>query len=365
MSFDPDLRACFPAPAREGGTVTALPASPAQMDGSLSSRLFVAGSVLRGAGESGGSSLGSRDVPSVRTAGGSSGAPDTDLPEIGAILDKYRIEQLIGTGGFAAVYRATHLMLQMPVAIKLLRPKVIRKRPGLAALLCEEARYAARINHPNVVRVFDVAHSGAITYVVMEFIEGQSLAEAIAAQGALPVASVLRVGRDVASGLKAGLEQGLIHRDVKPANVLLTRSGEAKLVDLGLAHPKGDAHPAPPGGRTKSASIVGTPGYMAPEQAEDPENVDFRADLYALGVTLYHMAVGRPPFPLKEPLQTIVRRQSEPVRPPELIVPGFPGEVSSLILWLLERRPEHRPGSYEIALDAFQKALEALPKSTR
>src|SRR5262245_51226892 len=127
----------------------------------------------------------------------------------GAILDKYRIEELLGIGGFAVVYRATHLLLRVPVALKLLRGDVVAPRPNLAAQLLQEARFAARINHPTVVKVHDVTHTEHITYIVMEFIQGTSLARFIDERSHLAPSMVARIGLDVAGGLAAGLAQGL------------------------------------------------------------------------------------------------------------------------------------------------------------
>lgn len=289
---------------------------------------------------------------------------DVDLPPPGAIIDKYRLEELVGKGGFAAVYRATHLLLNVPVAIKLLRPKAMKKHVGLAALLCEEARFAARIDHPNVVRIQDVTHTPAITYIVMEFLEGGTLEQLIRAQGRLPPTRVLQVGLDVTAGLKAGLAQGLIHRDIKPSNILFSRSGVTKIVDLGLAQSNSSVEEptllVPGEEAPKRFSIVGTPAYMAPEQGIRPGRVDFRADIYALGVTLYHAGVGRPPFPIDKPDRAMQLHRTEPVTPPENIVPTFPLPVSKLLLWMLEKSPDMRPASYEALQTAMEEALADL-----
>lgn len=284
--------------------------------------------------------------------------PDSDLPAAGAILDKYRLEERVGCGAFAAVYRATHLLLGMPVAIKLLRPSAVRRVAGLAEMLCEEARFAARIQHPNVVRIFDVTHSPTITYVVMELIEGSSLSRVIAAEGALSQRALVRVGLEVAAGLKAALAQRLIHRDVKPSNILLARGREAKLVDLGLALPLGGKGPA---ARLSQLSVVGTPGYMAPEQGLAPASVDFRADVYALGATLYHAAVGAPPFPLDDLERCLALHRSAQPPPPRALRPAIAPELSRLLLWMLAKDPAERPASYEELMSALEAVLARLP----
>lgn len=279
---------------------------------------------------------------------------DPDLPEIGAIIDKYRIEELVGVGGFAVVYRATHLLLHTPAAIKLLRPKVLKRRPELAPALCAEARFAARVSHPNVVRVIDVTHTPLITYIVSEFVDGGTLGEAINVSGRLPVAQVVRIGVDVSEGLAAGLQQGIIHRDIKPANILLTKGGQAKVADMGLAQmqrPEGHISVLETNG------LVGTPGYMAPEQSLNATKVDFRADMYALGVTLFHALIGSPPFPTSDRVRTLeLHRTAPPPRPSDLLR-GTPPALEAVLLKLLAKQPQDRYGSWE----ALIAALKAVP----
>jgi serine/threonine-protein kinase len=247
----------------------------------------------------------------------------------GTIVDKYRIEELLGVGGFAAVYRATHLLLRSTVALKLLRPDVVARRPSMAVQLLQEARFAARIEHRNVVRVFDVTHTPAITYIVMEFIRGPSLARLIAERGALPVGNVARIGLDTVDGLQAGLSQGLIHRDIKPPNILLDETGVARIVDLGLANPIHVRDEGP----LRDSTLIGTRGYMSPEQIADPRSVDFRSDIYALGVTLREAATGAPPAQS--------RRSDE--RSTAAVIPAG---LASIVTWMVAEDPEDRPSSY-------------------
>src|SRR4029078_8524071 len=180
----------------------------------------------------------------------------------GTIVDKYRIEELLGVGGFAAVYRATHLLLHSTVALKLLRRDVVTRRPNMAIQLLQEARFAARIEHRNVVRVFDVTHTPAITYIVMELIRGPSLARVIEGHGAMPAGRVAQIGIDTIDGLQAGLTQGLIHRDIKPPNILLDDGGDAPSVEHALANPIHDRDDGP----LRDSAVIGTRGYMSPEQ---------------------------------------------------------------------------------------------------
>lgn len=279
---------------------------------------------------------------------------ETDLPGVGAIVDKYRIEELLGTGGFAAVFRATHLLLHMPVALKLLRSKVVRKNPELADKLCEEARFAAKINHPNVVRVFDVTHTKNITYVVMEYIEGRTLSKTISEGGPIPAPLLVKVALDVALGLKAGLAQGLIHRDIKPANIMLPPDGAPKIVDLGLATPTTIDPSALDRARR---TVVGTRGYMAPEAVSQPEKVDFRADIYGLGVSMLHAATGKPPFSTERDRTSAKKARYEPLIWPANGLPNYPPALTELIRWMVDEDPAKRPPSYDALIERMRSVV--------
>jgi len=258
----------------------------------------------------------------------------------GTIVDKYRVEELLGVGGFAAVYRATHLLLHSTVALKLLRPDVVARRPNLAEQLLREARFAARIEHRNVARVFDVTHTTAITYIVMELIRGPSLARVIEDHGPLPVPRVVRIGLDTIDGLQAGLAQGLIHRDIKPPNILLGDDGIARIVDLGLANPIHDRDEGP----LRDSTLVGTRGYMSPEQVADPREVDFRSDIFSLGVTLREAATGEPP------------QQSR--RHGERRWPALPAALAPIITWMVAPDRDDRPSSYRELREALAAVSE-------
>jgi serine/threonine protein kinase len=255
------------------------------------------------------------------------------------------------------VYRATHLLLRRPVAIKLLRSKLAR-RADLGELLFDEARFVARIYHPNVVQVFDITQTDGLTYIVMEFIDGQPLRQMIRALGPLPERTVLSMAIDVIHGLSAGLEKGVIHRDIKPENVLISRSGVAKIVDLGLARST-SASVGP--STTRRAPVVGTHGYIAPEQAFSPETVDFRADMYSLGATLYHALTGVAPFPSADPERCLQLQIEASFTPPEAIVPGISPGVRRLVRMMLDGVPSNRPASYDILEKWIRRLYEESP----
>ncbi len=273
---------------------------------------------------------------------------EPELLPLGSVLEKYRLKSIIGIGGFAAVYRARHLLLETDVALKLLRPTVVRNRPQLPRLLCEEARLAARIRHPNVVRMLDVTHTDHLTYLVMEFIDGPDLAVMTRRRGRLPAKMVLKIVEHVVAGLEAGLRESVIHRDIKPSNILLTPSGVTKIVDFGLARGASDA----------SAKVVGTADYMSPEQIDRPAEVDFRSDLYSLGVTAYQALLGR--LPIVDAVAAADRPRAHAVVAPKAADASIPAPVSDLVMWLLERDPRARPGSYAALRDAIGTCRRAL-----
>jgi serine/threonine protein kinase len=283
--------------------------------------------------------------PSVaRPARSSSVARVAGVLRRGALVDKYQIEEVLGVGGFAVVYRAIHLLLRNSVAIKLLRQDVLIAQPTMRTYLLDEARLAARINHPNVVRIYDATHSEHLTYIVMEFIDGSSLSRRID-HGPLDVVSTLRMGLDIGAGLRAGLKQDLIHRDVKPANILISREGVAKLIDFGMAHEPYGAAPLASLGRPQ---VVGTRGYMAPEQSVDSTRVDFRADIYSLGVTLLEAAMG-------------TRR---PTSAPE-IAATLPTAFTDLVRWMRSPAPDMRPASYEVLINQMQHILKTVEAASQ
>ncbi len=267
-------------------------------------------------------------------ATGAESSADAERIPIGTIIDKYRLEELVGAGAFGMVFRATHLLLQTTVALKLLRRNVLRERPDLAWRLCEEARHAARIQHTNVVRVIDVTHTKEITYFVMEYLAGETLQRRVDDRGTLGASELARLTLDLALGLRAGLDHGVLHRDVKPANVILTTSGSAKIVDLGLAAETSTR----PGTGSRPVERAGTRGYMSPEVLARG-NGDFRSDMYSLGATLYFAVFGHPPG-------SSLRRSEFDAR--------VPPRLAELVTRLLSSDPHLRPESYDAVIDAAQ-----------
>jgi len=275
---------------------------------------------------------------------------EPELPALGQVVDNYRLERAIGIGGFGVLYKARHVTLDTTVAIKLMRPSVARERPTLPKLLREEARFAARIDHQNVVRVYDVTtNPSGLTYLVMEYVDGPDLSVMIKHRGALPPKMILKVIRQITAALAAGLRESLIHRDVKPSNILLTRHGVTKLTDFGLARSSHAADLSARGVR----GVVGTVGYMSPEQLDRPEDVDFRTDIYSLGVTAYQALTGRLPFSDANAEQCARSHRLDPIPP---LPSSVPTKIRELIAWMLHKERDRRPSTYE-EFEAFLDTL--------
>ncbi len=331
--LDVDLTGAFASDGTVGEEVQALP--PVPLPVVLADDLFASpvAAITPGSGTMAGPVTVNLDSSSIAEEQGT-------LPGIGDILDKYRIDAELGRGGFAVVYRATHLLMQTTVALKVLYPWMLSRHPDLAEQLCEEAKFTSLVDHQNVVRVQDVTSSREATFIVMEFIDGPSLARVIARKP-MTCANVIKIGIHIANGLKAAQTQGLIHRDIKPGNILLARTGHPKIVDFGLARRHGKDV------TESDRRIAGTPAYLAPEQARDPVGTDFRADIYALGATLYHAAVGRPPFLGSDPIALINDHLHQVPPHPAMEVEDFDPGLAELLLMMLEKDPARRPSSYD------------------
>jgi len=219
----------------------------------------------------------------LRMQGRSGGGPQ---------LPGYEIEEKLGEGGMGAVSRGKQVSLDRIVAIKLLAPRLVAE-PGYVDRFMREARAAGALNHQNIVRAIDVGHAGKIYYFVMEFIDGETTNDWLKREGPFSEQRAIAVALDVARALEHAAEASMVHRDVKPDNIMLGRDGSVKLCDLGLARGVG---PESSVTQSSAGEIVGTPNYVSPEQAKGLDSVDTRSDLYSLGATLYHLVTGQLPF---------------------------------------------------------------------
>ncbi|MFO0932765.1 MAG: serine/threonine-protein kinase [Planctomycetota bacterium] len=238
----------------------------------------------------------------------------------------YRLLEVLGRGAMGTVYRALHLGLNREVAVKILRPDLAGDRTQVERLKAEAAMLAS-LDHPNIVRALDAGESNGFPYVVMELVEGETLRDRLRREGRLPEDEALRITRGLADALERARRMGVVHRDVKPGNILMSRSGQPKLMDLGLAKGPIDL------GLTQHGATVGTPQYISPEQALDPRKADTRSDIYSLGATLYAMLAGQPPFDgatLAEILTKVLYEVPVPVR-------SLRPEVSPETGYLVER----------------------------
>jgi serine/threonine protein kinase/tetratricopeptide (TPR) repeat protein len=277
-------------------------------------------------------------------------APALGPDEIGW-LGHYRILKVLGQGGMGVVLLAEDTQLQRPVALKVIRPEISQSLANRQRFL-REARAMAQLRSDHVVTVYEVGQRDDLCYLAMELLEGESLESWLDRAGPPPLAETLRIGREMALALAAAHARGLIHRDVKPANIWLEASTRrVKLLDFGLARPQSaDVHLTDPG------LVVGTPMYMAPEQARG-EVIDARADLFSLGTVLYQMLTGRPPFEGKTALAVMTAVVTETPPLASHLNSAIPLPVSALVARLLAKQPADRPASAE-AVSAELHAIE-------
>ena len=253
----------------------------------------------------------------------------------GAVLaGRFRIEGLLGVGGMGMVYRATDLALEVPVALKLLRPE-LAARPEAFERFRQELLLARQVSSPHVVRIHDLAQHEGQWLISMDYIDGEGLDRRLDREGAMPADAAVAIARQLAQGLAAAHARGVIHRDLKPANVLLDREGNAYISDFGVARSLAGA------GLTQSGAVIGTPDYLSPEQARG-DAIDARSDLYALGLILYEMLTGQMPFQGGTLGEILAQRMLRPPPPVTSLKPGTPAWVARLVDRLLRVQPGHR-----------------------
>jgi WD40 repeat protein/tRNA A-37 threonylcarbamoyl transferase component Bud32 len=267
----------------------------------------------------------------------------------GLLLGSYVLLDKLGEGGMGAVYRARNWKLGRTVALKLIRKEWLGNEDAVRRFQ-REIRAASQLDHPNIVRAYDADEVGGRHLFAMEYVGGQDLAQLSKRHGPLPVAQACDWVRQAAVGLQHAFERGLVHRDIKPHNLLLTRDGVIKVLDLGLARV---SHAAEEGETsstmTQEGAVMGTPDYIAPEQALESHAVDIRADVYALGCTLYHLLTGRPPFPGGTLLQKLRRHEREEPTPIAALRPEVPARLAAVVRKMMAKRPEDR---YQTPADA-------------
>jgi serine/threonine-protein kinase len=313
------------------------------------------------------------------------------------LLGPYCILELLGEGGAGQVFKAVQLRLNRVVALKLIRPEILSEYDDALRRFRRESRTVAQLSHPNFVTVYDASQVGEQHFIAMEYIEGIDLGRLVRRRGPLPLAEACEAVRQAALGLQYAHEQGVVHRDIKPSNLMVARrtlgdglsgfhprpdcSGGAlagrmapspttlpefppgaviKILDMGLARliaPDNQSRSGP--SLTREGALMGTPDFMAPEQARNARTADIRADLYSLGCTFYFLLTARPPFPEGAVLDKLLMHQLQEPRPAEALRAGLPAEVAGLLRKLMAKRPEARfqtPAELIAALDALPEA---------
>jgi serine/threonine protein kinase len=275
-----------------------------------------------------------------------------DLPRR---LGQYELVERLGQGGMGTVYKALHTRLKRPVALKLL-PKDRLQDAQAVARFQREMEAIGRLDHPHLVRAFDAGEADGQLYLAMEFLEGTDLARLVRRLGPLSVANACEAIRQAAQGLAYAHDHGLVHRDVKPSNLLLTTGGEVKVLDLGLARLASDQPTIDE--TTTLGQVLGTGDFIAPEQGQDPRQADPRSDIYALGCTLYFLLAGEAPFgrsPYDTFLQKVLAHAHEPLPPIQSRRKGLPEDLVAI----LERMTAKAPSARFQAAAEVARALEA------
>jgi len=263
-------------------------------------------------------------------------------------IGRWRLGEILGEGGMGTVYLAHHETLETPAAAKLLSPKLTRD-PKFRERFLREAKAQAQLHHPGIARVLDFIEDGEDLCIVVEYLPGGTLAAQLDGEKPLPVETALTWARQALEALDYANQRGIIHRDVKPSNIMLDEHERAKVVDFGIALVLDGRR------LTTATGSMGTPHYMSPEQIRRPKEVDHRTDVYSMGVVLYEMLAGRPPFNAESDYDLQAAQVNEPPKPLREINPDVPEEIEAVALQALEKNPDGRfPGC-----GAFARALQA------
>ncbi len=260
------------------------------------------------------------------------------LPRVGELFaERYEILSTLGRGGMGAVYRALDRELEDDVALKVLLPEAFEEGTVAVQTLKQEIRLARKITHQNVVRTHDLGERGGVRFLTMEYVPGTTLREVIDRRGSIAIAPGLQVAKQLSRGLAAVHEAGIIHRDIKPQNIMVLPNGVVKLMDFGIARTAEGVDPNAVAGQT-----VGTPYYMSPEQAQG-KNLDSQSDVYSVGVVLYELFTGTRPFEGKDPMAVMRKHVGEEPPPPRRLRPDLPDSIERILLACLAKKKERRP----------------------
>lgn len=317
----------------------------------------------------------SHDTRPIATTGSADAKLPSGLQVPAELIDhpRYRIIKQLGAGGMGVVYQAEHRIMQRQVALKVIRRDFMR-RPQVVERFRREVHAAGRLSHPNIVTSFDAEQAGDLHFLVMEFVDGVDLFRQVERSGPLPIKHACNFIRQAAAGLQHAMEQGMVHRDVKPHNLMLTRDMRIKILDFGLSrfgrtNASETAVPAThetaafaSAGLTTVGTAIGTPDYIAPEQIDHSSECDIRADIYGLGCTFYYLLTGRPPFidgPVSQRIEAH-RHQSPPLL--ASLRPEAPAEIETIVARMLAKTPGDRfqqPREVADALQAWSRSTSS------
>ncbi len=275
---------------------------------------------------------------------------------IGRVVGGCRLLYKLGGGGMGGVFKAHHIPLDIPVAMKILHAHLAEKDPVFIKRFIREARAAAKLQHPNIVGVMNVGFENGLHYLVMPYVSGGSAAALLVRSGRMPLEKGLRVAVEITQALIVAAEHNMLHRDIKPANILFTGKGEATLADLGLAKNYLDQDVA----ITQTGIACGTPLYFSPEQAKGSPNIDIRSDIYSLGVTLYHLLNGSPPFKGESAYVIFQKHVHEPLPPFDSFDPPVPEVVHDMLKKMTAKNPDERFSTPQELLEALETLIDIL-----
>jgi serine/threonine protein kinase len=295
----------------------------------------------------------SRSTPVDGTATASDPGLEADSfeePDLsGTTFGHYRLTRKIAEGGMGVVYEAMQIKLDRKVAFKILTNRLL-SRPEFLKRFEREAKSAAALNHPNLVQVYDFGEASGRHYLVMEYVEGEDLAQHVQRRGKVPVAKALEFVEQAALALKAACAKSIIHRDIKPSNLMLTREGIVKVSDMGLAKILTEDSDV-----TVTGVGMGSPHFIAPEQADDSRHVDHRVDIYALGITLLYLVTGKKPFDGTSPFAVVLAHVNKPLPTGKELGTELPEEVEALIRRMAAKKADHRYQDYSSLIEDIQR----------
>ena len=294
---------------------------------------------------------------------------------------RYNIIGPVGHGGMGDVFRAEHRLMERTVALKVIKQEIFR-RPEVVQRFQREVTTAAKLSHPNIVTAYDAEQAGDVHYLVMEYVPGDNLSDVVKRDGPLDIAKACNFVMQAANGLQHAHEAGMVHRDIKPHNLMVTSDGQVKILDFGLATlteaalPNEDNNEAPPRNTehgtspalTSAGSMMGTPDFISPEQASDARAADIRSDIYSLGCTLYYLLTGRPPFTEGSALERVKAHEDVEPEAIENVRVDIPEEVADVVRRMMAKNPDDRfqsPADVADALARFVDAYRTAPPEKR